>query len=1102
MLRNATNSDFEPKIDYSTVAYPLYISSGDLNGDGYVDLVVNNNGSSSLSILLQNSNHTGFTQSLINTTGLSNSFIGIGDFNGDGKTDLAVAKYTNDTVSVLLNNPTQFASVIITDPHINTPPHLPAVTPSLINGTLTSSDAINPFSAGNYYKAYTPIGFIDGRPLTIALASTDFDTYLQVIRNGSVLVFNDDSNDTSNSLLNYTYQTGDSIYITSFGGLLTGAYSLNLSGAAIPPVKTLTAPEDTAITLTNTMLPITDLEQTAAQLTYTLESIANHAIISKSGITLNTNDTFTQADVDNGLISVTPNTNFNGTDTFTFNVADGFGGVLANQTFTINVTPVNDAPTLTTFSAPVASGFEDTATPIAISFTDLKAQGNEADIDSAVTAFVIKAVSTGTLKIGTSVATASVWNANSNHTVDASHQAYWTPKANANGSLNAFTAIAKDNGGLTSATAIQAKVAVTAVNDAPTGSVSITGTPKQGQILTASHTLADVDGLGVIAYQWQAGGNNITGATKAAYTLTQTDVGKAITVKAVYTDGGGKPESITANATVLIESNQNPGVSFTNINKLFTTEAAGTAAFGVALKVAPRHDVKLTLTLNDSTEGQFAVNQKSVVDLTFTAANWNKVQAVSLQGVDDKLEDGDISYIVSTKVSSEDLRYDGMRSGTGLSTPNIVAINADDDAPDEQYGDEGGKAVIDFLQGGNGASDLYGLLGRDELHGGNADDRLYGGYGDDTLYGEADNDELEGEQGNDKLYGGDGNDTLTGGTGNDKLVGGNGNDSLDGSSGAETMDGGNGADTYYVDNALDVVSDSGTDVGVDTVNIASYISSTFKYVLGAGIENALLTEDAKDADLTGNLSNNSLSGNSFDNLMGGGAGTDTLNGGAGNDNLAGGLGNDKLLGGVGADSLAGGDGADQLNGGTGNDNINGGNGIDTALFGADNSTINLTTGKATGSTEGTDTLSGIEIVDAGAGNDTVTGSASADTMLGGLGNDNLSGGAGKDTLTGGLGKDTFDFNVYSEMGLGAIRDVITDFTRGQDKIDLSTIDPNSALAGNQAFKFTTTTFNTAGQIHYSNGIISLNTDSDAATEYEIQLTGVIPTTLAATDFVL
>ena len=85
-------------------------------------------------------------------------------------------------------------------------------------------------------------------------------------------------------------------------------------------------------------------------------------------------------------------------------------------------------------------------------------------------------------------------------------------------------------------------------------------------------------------------------------------------------------------------------------------------------------------------------------------------------------------------------------------------------------------------------------------------------------------------------------------------------------------------------NSGDVVSDSGTDTGVvDTVNIASYISSTYIYTLGAGIENAWLAPEAKDADLTGNASNNTLTGNAFDNQLAGGDGIDTLNGGAGND---------------------------------------------------------------------------------------------------------------------------------------------------------------------------------------------------------------------------
>ncbi|MBF0273341.1 MAG: hypothetical protein HQL98_14930, partial [Magnetococcales bacterium] len=87
------------------------------------------------------------------------------------------------------------------------------------------------------------------------------------------------------------------------------------------------------------------------------------------------------------------------------------------------------------------------------------------------------------------------------------------------------------------------------VNDAPTGSVTITGTATQGQTLTASHTLADVDGLGTVSYQWKADGTAITDATNTTLVLTESQVGKAITVTARYTDGHGTAESVTSSAT-------------------------------------------------------------------------------------------------------------------------------------------------------------------------------------------------------------------------------------------------------------------------------------------------------------------------------------------------------------------------------------------------------------------------------------------------------------------------------------------------------------------------------------------------------------------------
>ena len=84
------------------------------------------------------------------------------------------------------------------------------------------------------------------------------------------------------------------------------------------------------------------------------------------------------------------------------------------------------------------------------------------------------------------------------------------------------------------------------VNDAPTGSVTISGTPSEDQILTAADTLADEDGLGPISYQWRRGGTDITGATSNTYTLTQADVGTTITVVASYTDSQGTDESVAS----------------------------------------------------------------------------------------------------------------------------------------------------------------------------------------------------------------------------------------------------------------------------------------------------------------------------------------------------------------------------------------------------------------------------------------------------------------------------------------------------------------------------------------------------------------------------
>ena len=55
-------------------------------------------------------------------------------------------------------------------------------------------------------------------------------------------------------------------------------------------------------------------------------------------------------------------------------------------------------------------------------------------------------------------------------------------------------------------------------------------------LLTATNDLADADGLGAFSYQWKADGTPIGGATNSTYTLTQSEVGKAITVTISFTE--------------------------------------------------------------------------------------------------------------------------------------------------------------------------------------------------------------------------------------------------------------------------------------------------------------------------------------------------------------------------------------------------------------------------------------------------------------------------------------------------------------------------------------------------------------------------------------
>lgn len=429
-----------------------------------------------------------------------------------------------------------------------------------------------------------------------------------------------------------------------------------------------------------------------------------------------------------------------------------------------------------------------------------------------------------------------------------------------------------------------------------------------------------------------------------------------------------------------------------------------------------------------------------------------------------------------------------------------------DDGNDTLYGGYGndllnGAEDDDLLFGGEGADTLSGALGNDTLHGGAGADSLSGGadgrdmlsyegstagvtinltFGDTTTGrgGHAEGDRINGIA---DVMGSDFGDTIVdtvkgtiaSGYNANRFYGGAGADRLELGGGNDTGEGGSGRDTIYGENGNDSIS-GGED--------ADFLSG------GEGDDTVLDGQGTANDTLYGDAGNDTLSDDGGDDLLDGGSGNDVLSGGAGADTLYGGAGQDQLRGGAGNDVFD--DGPD-------NDVIDGGDGIDmlTRSFTAGGDQIfvyDLTLGynysaadpgsvgdrftsienlqlsgpmrfRLIGDTAANSLSSGgqNDTLDGRDGNDTLIGNGGNDILIGGAGNDSLIGGAGadrlfsgigRDVMTGGGGADRFVFRTTTES-FGANRDIITDFQRGIDKIDLATIDARTTAGGNQAFTF-------------------------------------------------
>jgi Ca2+-binding RTX toxin-like protein len=388
----------------------------------------------------------------------------------------------------------------------------------------------------------------------------------------------------------------------------------------------------------------------------------------------------------------------------------------------------------------------------------------------------------------------------------------------------------------------------------------------------------------------------------------------------------------------------------------------------------------------------------------------------------------------------------------------------------------------------------------------------------ENLSGSSFNDTLVGSAGANLLYGDTGDDALYGGLGNDTLAGGAGDDTLDGGKGTNTANYADANGAVTVNLNLTTAQNTGSE-GKDTLKSIQ----------------VLVGSDFNDT-LTGDAHNNVLTGGNGDDSLYGGAGNDTLEGGVGNDFMDGGIGTNtatyahaasgvsvslltaspQATGGAGTDSLLniqnliGSAFNDTLEGSAGNNILDGGLGSNTVTYADAVSAVTVslaTTAIQNTVGAGTDQLKNFTGLIGSAFDDVLTGGTKNDTISGGAGNDTITGGKGGDNLTGGAGADHFVYLLTTDSTVATKgQDVITDFSSAQvDKIDLSAIDANTLVSGDQAFTWSGSAFtHVAGQLieltKTGGFLIEGDVNGDGKADFGIFVNG--STALGSGDFIL
>ncbi|HIK12454.1 MAG TPA: DUF4347 domain-containing protein [Oscillatoriaceae cyanobacterium M33_DOE_052] len=653
-----------------------------------------------------------------------------------------------------------------------------------------------------------------------------------------------------------------------------------------------------------------------------ITSLPANGTLQLSGGNVTLNQEILLASIPN--LTFIPAANFNGSSSFTWNGSDGSNYAPTAATANLTVAAINDAPSFSNSGNQTLTTWTNTAQSVS-NWANTFVFGPTNENTQTVADFLVNVTSGNTLFTTLP---------------DIANDGTLTYTPNGTPGTATVSVQLRDNGGTanggvdTSAPisfnivipppTVNLSVNTTTGTEAGTTAITLTATTpgpvfgNQTLNLALTGTASNADFSVTIPAQITIANGSSTGSvtlTVANDLLTEGDETATFTISNPST---GILLGTTTAQTITITDDDTAGITIIPTSGLTTTEAGGTATFTVALNTQPTGDVTINLSSDNVAEG--TIDKPS---LTFTAANWNTAQTVTVTGVDDLVADGNIAYnIITAPATSTDANYNG------INPADVAVTNSDNDTstdivnpvtpslpPSTMLDDTRRIGVVqpvgrlDVMEGGG--EDIYKLFLTTPPVA-NVDIAI---ITDGQTTANVPNVTFTPDNWNIpqvvRLSAVDDNVAEGLHTSNVRLV----TTSLDGDYHNLSI---NGITVSIADN--------------ETVGLVRSLA-TASGVMGMGADDQIVGSVGDDV-INGRGGNNYLDGGDGDDVLSGGAGADYITGGAGLDLLFGGPGEDYVDGGDDDDVIFGGMGSDRLYGGTGNDKLFGEQGNDYLFGGA------------------------------------------------------------------------------------------------------------------------------------------------------------------------